>query len=165
MLGMRYALLSLSVYLSLCTFVCVCLRACTYAIVTLRLPYVPRPSLRVRTPLKCYPDDTDAVLMWPQDLAGEKLFRHSLFVLTSVQTVSDRGWAVCDAGTKAVSLDSGPPQFEGRTHLRYECAGDEHGKIVSDQELCLKRGDRCLFPLRALINNVSTGGAFRSISS
>lgn len=44
-----------------------------------------------------------------QDLKGEAIFKNSLFVLSSVQTISTRGWAVCDAGTKAVSLDSGPP--------------------------------------------------------
>ncbi|GLC42545.1 hypothetical protein PLESTB_001112000 [Pleodorina starrii] len=67
-------------------------------------------------------------------------WEQSLWVLTQVMSVSpSRGLAVVDAGTKAVSLDSGPPQLPPRygelygTTLEYVSGGDEHGKLLWPQ--------------------------------
>ncbi|GIL63591.1 hypothetical protein Vafri_17631 [Volvox africanus] len=67
-------------------------------------------------------------------------WEQSLWVLTQVMSVSQsRGLAVVDAGTKAVSLDSGPPQLPPRyaqlygASLEYASGGDEHGKLLWPQ--------------------------------
>ncbi|KAG2454896.1 hypothetical protein HYH02_000727 [Chlamydomonas schloesseri] len=67
-------------------------------------------------------------------------WEQSLWVLTQVMSVTPaRGLAVVDAGTKAVSLDSGPPRlppaFEA-VHgvlMEYGSGGDEHGKLMWPQ--------------------------------
>ena len=60
---------------------------------------------------------------------GEKRFAHSLFVLAAVMSVPAPGRAVCDAGLKAFSFDSGLPVVFGRTDLSYRKASDEHGVL------------------------------------
>ncbi|KXZ48640.1 hypothetical protein GPECTOR_26g543 [Gonium pectorale] len=67
-------------------------------------------------------------------------WEQSLWVLTQVMSVSpSRALAVVDAGTKAVSLDSGPPvlhpSFAARhgVSLEYASGGDEHGKLLWPQ--------------------------------
>lgn len=57
-------------------------------------------------------------------------FRNALFVLSSVMSVAGAGRAVCDAGHKAASIDSGFPVVSGRTDLTYAEASDEHGVIT-----------------------------------
>ena len=56
-------------------------------------------------------------------------FEHSLFVYASILSTAKPGQAVCDAGLKAHSLDSGPPLVFGRDDLRFLGASDEHGRI------------------------------------
>ncbi|GFN84649.1 alanine racemase [Plakobranchus ocellatus] len=56
-------------------------------------------------------------------------FLHSLFVLSTVQSVSPGNRAILDAGMKAVSLDSGVPLINGLKELAYYSGGDEHGIV------------------------------------
>jgi D-serine deaminase-like pyridoxal phosphate-dependent protein len=60
---------------------------------------------------------------------GEKRFDHSLFVLASVMSVPTPSRAICDAGLKAFSFDSGMPVVHGRSDLVYRKASDEHGVL------------------------------------
>ncbi|ELT90023.1 hypothetical protein CAPTEDRAFT_225493 [Capitella teleta] len=54
-------------------------------------------------------------------------FEQSLYVLTTVMSVTKDDRAVVDAGMKGVSLDSGPPLVSGIDSIEYHCGGDEHG--------------------------------------
>lgn len=56
-------------------------------------------------------------------------WEHALFILTSVMSHAKPDLAVCDAGLKAQSLDSGLPVVHGRDDVRYVSASDEHGVI------------------------------------
>ena len=49
--------------------------------------------------------------------------------------------AVCDAGLKAMSLDSGLPVIYQRDDLRYLNCSDEHG-VISDPDGALRVNDR-----------------------
>ena len=55
-------------------------------------------------------------------------FESALFVLTTVISRSG-GRAVCDAGLKASSLDSGMPVVRDRPGIQYLGAADEHGML------------------------------------
>lgn len=59
----------------------------------------------------------------------ETEFEHSLFLLTSVMSHTKADKAVCDAGLKAQSVDSGLPVVFGRTDVKYIKCSDEHGVI------------------------------------
>jgi D-serine deaminase-like pyridoxal phosphate-dependent protein len=61
--------------------------------------------------------------------AGEHHFEHSLFVLSAVMSVPTRERAICDAGLKAFSFDSGLPVVHGRSDLVFRKASDEHGVL------------------------------------
>jgi len=61
---------------------------------------------------------------------GALRFAHSLFVVASVMSVPARERAVCDAGLKAFSFDSGVPRVHARDGLEYEKASDEHGVLA-----------------------------------
>ncbi len=61
---------------------------------------------------------------------GEMRFAQSLFVLASVMSVAGRDRAVCDAGLKAFSFDSGLPLVHARPGLEYAKASDEHGVLT-----------------------------------
>ena len=65
-----------------------------------------------------------------QSGARDFRFRHSLFVLASVMSVPGPERAVCDAGLKAFSFDSGLPLVHGREGLTYAKASDEHGVLA-----------------------------------
>lgn len=56
-------------------------------------------------------------------------WENALFILTSVMSHAKPGQAVCDAGLKVQSLDSGLPVVYGRDDVRYVSASDEHGVI------------------------------------
>ncbi|UXT85163.1 DSD1 family PLP-dependent enzyme [Agrobacterium tumefaciens] len=60
------------------------------------------------------------------DLGG---FENALFVFTSIMSRPEPHRAVCDAGLKAHSVDSGLPTVFGRSDLAFVDASDEHGKI------------------------------------
>ncbi|MBT9385342.1 alanine racemase [Pseudooceanicola sp. CBS1P-1] len=65
---------------------------------------------------------------------------NALFILTEVMSTAVPGKAVCDAGLKAMSLDSGLPRLDAEG-LSYLVASDEHGEIA-DPDDRLARGDR-----------------------
>jgi 3-hydroxy-D-aspartate aldolase len=67
-----------------------------------------------------------------QRVRGEgPTFENALFVLTTVISRSG-GRAVCDAGLKASSLDSGMPVVQNRPEIPYLSAADEHGMLQLD---------------------------------
>jgi 3-hydroxy-D-aspartate aldolase len=56
-------------------------------------------------------------------------FENALFILTSVMSHVKAGRAVCDAGLKVLSVDSGLPVVFGRNDVTYTQCSDEHGEI------------------------------------
>lgn len=68
-------------------------------------------------------------------------FENALFVLTSVMSTSISGQAVCDAGHKAHSIDSGLPSVFGRRDLKVRGCSDEH-TIIDDPSDELRLNDR-----------------------
>jgi len=56
-------------------------------------------------------------------------WENALFVLTSVMSHAKPGFAVCDAGLKAMSAESGLPVVYGRDDVTYINISDEHGVI------------------------------------
>ena len=65
-----------------------------------------------------------------------------LFVLAAVMSTPTRERAICDAGLKAFSFDSGLPVAWRRDDLVYRKASDEHGVLItaaSTNRLCSKR--------------------------
>jgi len=74
----------------------------------------------------------------PDDLR----FEHSLFVLAGVMSVPGSGRAICDAGLKAFSFDSGLPLVDGRPGVGYVKASDEHGVLESGEGASLRLGER-----------------------
>jgi len=68
-----------------------------------------------------------------EDEHGRRIDRgeweNALFVLTSIMSTTISGQAVCDAGLKVLSLDSGLPVIHGRDDVKYINASDEHGVI------------------------------------
>ncbi|GAB5375156.1 MAG: DSD1 family PLP-dependent enzyme [Acuticoccus sp.] len=79
------------------------------------------------------------------DAEGRRLdagtWQNALFVLSSVMSDVLPGQAVCDAGLKALAVDSGLPLVFGRGDLTYARVSDEHG-IIADPENTLRVGDR-----------------------
>ena len=70
-------------------------------------------------------------------------FEHSLFILTAVMSKTKPGRAVCDAGLKAMSVDSGLPLVHGRQDVTYLSCSDEHG-VLEDKGDALGLGDRLM---------------------
>jgi 3-hydroxy-D-aspartate aldolase len=68
-----------------------------------------------------------------RDMRGNRIdqgeWENALFVLTSVMSHARPDRAVCDAGLKVLSLDSGLPVIHGRNDVKYINASDEHGVI------------------------------------
>ncbi len=60
--------------------------------------------------------------------AGE--WENALFILTSVMSHAKADKAICDAGLKAQSVDSGLPVIYGRKDVEYVKCSDEHGVIA-----------------------------------
>jgi 3-hydroxy-D-aspartate aldolase len=56
-------------------------------------------------------------------------WQNALFILTSVMSHTKPDLAVCDAGLKALSVDSGLPVVYGRDDVKYTRCSDEHGVI------------------------------------
>jgi 3-hydroxy-D-aspartate aldolase len=85
----------------------------------------------------------DADYQRVRDAGGEFIseFRNSLFIWTSVMSKTKTDKAICDAGLKAQSLDSGLPMIFGRTDIEYIKAADEHG-IISDPGNVLKLNEK-----------------------
>lgn len=77
------------------------------------------------------------------DEKGERIseFENSLFILTSVMSHSKTDKAICDAGLKAQSVDSGLPYIFGRDDVEYIKCSDEHG-VISDPSGTLKVNEK-----------------------
>ncbi len=71
--------------------------------------------------------------------AGE--WKNALFILTSVMSHAKSDKAICDAGLKAQSVDSGLPVIYGRDDVKYIKCSDEHG-VIDDPQQLLKVGDK-----------------------
>ena len=57
-------------------------------------------------------------------------WENALFILTSVMSHAKADKAICDAGLKAQSVDSGLPTVFGRDDVEYVKCSDEHGVIA-----------------------------------
>ncbi|MCC5858968.1 MAG: DSD1 family PLP-dependent enzyme [Ectothiorhodospiraceae bacterium] len=68
-------------------------------------------------------------------------FDNSLFLLTTIMSKTRSGRAVCDAGLKAHSVDSGLPAVHEHHGIRYIQASDEHG-VLEDPDDALRLRDR-----------------------
>ncbi|MBI1416423.1 MAG: DSD1 family PLP-dependent enzyme [Limimaricola sp.] len=68
-------------------------------------------------------------------------WENALFILTSVMSHAKPGKAICDAGLKAQSVDSGLPVIFGRTDVKYVKCSDEHG-VIEDPDGHLKVNDK-----------------------
>lgn len=71
--------------------------------------------------------------------AGE--WENAFFILTSVMSHAKPDKAICDAGLKAQSVDSGLPVIFGRDDVDYIKCSDEHG-VIADPAQVLKVGDK-----------------------
>lgn len=85
----------------------------------------------------------DADYQTIHDQSGARIseFENSLFILTSVMSHAKTDKAICDAGLKAQSVDSGLPYIYGRTDVEYIKCSDEHG-VISDPQNVLKINDK-----------------------
>ena len=76
---------------------------------------------------------------------GERLdradWKNALFILTSIMSTAKHGQAVCDAGLKVQSIDSGLPVIFGRDDISYVTCSDEHG-IIEDKQNRLKINEK-----------------------
>ena len=68
-------------------------------------------------------------------------WENALFLLTSVMSHAKADKAICDAGLKAQSVDSGLPFIYGRDDVEYIKCSDEHG-VISDPDGVLKVNDK-----------------------
>ncbi len=77
------------------------------------------------------------------DASGRGLseFDNALFVWTSIMSTAKPGQAVCDAGLKVMSAESGLPTIFGAEDLEYSDISDEHG-VISDPENRLRLNDK-----------------------
>ena len=68
-------------------------------------------------------------------------WENALFILTSVMSHAKPDQAVCDAGLKVLSLDSGLPVIHGRDDVTYINASDEHG-VIDDKHGILRINEK-----------------------
>lgn len=68
-------------------------------------------------------------------------WENALFILTSVMSHAKADKAICDAGLKAQSVDSGLPFVYGRDDVKYVKCTDEHG-VIEDLRGVLKVNDK-----------------------
>lgn len=71
--------------------------------------------------------------------AGE--WENAFFILTSVMSHAKADKAICDAGLKAQSVDSGLPFIYGRDDVEYVKCSDEHG-VIADPKGVLKVNEK-----------------------
>jgi 3-hydroxy-D-aspartate aldolase len=85
----------------------------------------------------------DADYQRVKDERGRRLaeFENSLFIYTSVMSKAKPDRAICDAGLKAQSVDSGLPVVFGRDDVAYIKCSDEHG-VLSDPHNALRLNDK-----------------------
>ncbi len=79
------------------------------------------------------------------DKDGKRIDRgeweNAFFILTQVMSHAKPDKAICDAGLKAQSVDSGLPVVFGRDDVEYVKCSDEHG-VIADPQGVLKVGDK-----------------------
>ncbi len=79
------------------------------------------------------------------DESGKRIdkgeWENSLFILTSVMSHAKADKAICDAGLKVQSVDSGLPFVYGRDDVKYIKATDEHG-VIEDIQGVLKINEK-----------------------
>ncbi len=68
-------------------------------------------------------------------------WENALFILTSVMSHAKAEKAICDAGLKAQSVDSGLPSVFGRDDVEYVKCSDEHG-VIADPQGVLKVNEK-----------------------
>jgi len=68
-------------------------------------------------------------------------WENAFFILTSVMSHAKEDKAICDAGLKAQSIDSGLPVIYGRNDVEYIKCSDEHG-VIADPDGVLKVNDK-----------------------
>ncbi|AMS45333.1 3-hydroxy-D-aspartate aldolase BhcC [Aminobacter aminovorans] len=68
-------------------------------------------------------------------------WENALFILTSVMSHAKADKAICDAGLKAQSVDSGLPFVYGRDDVKYIKCSDEHG-VIEDAPGVLKINEK-----------------------
>lgn len=68
-------------------------------------------------------------------------WENALFILTSVMSHAKADKAICDAGLKAQSVDSGLPVIFGRDDVKYVKCSDEHG-VIEDPKGVLRVNDK-----------------------
>ncbi len=68
-------------------------------------------------------------------------WENALFLLTSVMSHAKPQKAICDAGLKAQSVDSGLPFVYGRDDVKYVKCSDEHG-VIEDLDGVLKVNEK-----------------------
>jgi 3-hydroxy-D-aspartate aldolase len=85
----------------------------------------------------------DADYQRVKDANGEFIseFENSLFIYTSVMSKTKADKAICDAGLKAQSVDSGMPVVYGRTDVEYIKCSDEHG-VINDPHNVLRLNEK-----------------------
>lgn len=80
-----------------------------------------------------------------RDQDGKRIDRgeweNALFVLTSVMSHAKPGFAVCDAGLKTMSAESGLPVVYGRDDVTYVNVSDEHG-VIEDKGNVLRINEK-----------------------
>ena len=77
------------------------------------------------------------------DQKGEFIheFENSLFIYTSIMSKTKADKAICDAGLKAQSVDSGLPVIFSRDDVEYIKCSDEHG-VIADPGNVLRLNDK-----------------------
>ena len=68
-------------------------------------------------------------------------FDNALFIWTAIMSKTKKDKAICDAGLKAQSVDSGLPVIFGRNDVEYIKCSDEHG-VIADPGNVLKLNDK-----------------------
>jgi len=68
-------------------------------------------------------------------------WENALFILTSVMSHAKADKAICDAGLKAQSVDSGLPFIYGRKDVEYVKCSDEHG-VIADPNGALRINEK-----------------------
>jgi 3-hydroxy-D-aspartate aldolase len=74
--------------------------------------------------------------------SGIPRFEHSLFIWTSVMSTPTADRAICDAGIKASSVDSGMPRVFDTPGAEYIKASDEHGVLKLTEGTALPLGHK-----------------------
>ncbi|MHB2207689.1 DSD1 family PLP-dependent enzyme [Methylobacterium sp. CM6257] len=85
----------------------------------------------------------DADYQRVKDAEGRPIaeFENSLFIYTAIMSKAKSDVAICDAGLKAQSVDSGLPVVFGRDDVEYVKCSDEHG-VISDPGNVLRLNER-----------------------